>query len=160
MCKQTSPHPNRHLYAHPHPTSKHTNILSVYVPSCTHKGPQIQKSEGSQEHNHPCLCSSSLSTNQTNRMINDSVCFPSFHPSYPSIPPSLHSSVPFRLLPVANIYPGVYLGSMQSWMSATHEFFCKESMVSRMYSPPFSTCRSRKHPRHTLSSVHPGKLQR
>ncbi len=29
---------------------------------------------------------------------------------------------------------------MQSWMSATHEFFCRESMVSKMYSAPFSTC--------------------
>lgn len=34
----------------------------------------------------------------------------------------------------------VYPGSMQSWMSATHEFFCNESMVSKMYSAPFSTC--------------------
>lgn len=42
----------------------------------------------------------------------------------------------------ANIYLAAYPGSMQSWMSATQEFFCSESMVSRMYSPPFSTCGS------------------
>lgn len=34
-----------------------------------------------------------------------------------------------------------YPGSMQSWISATHECFCRESMVSRMYSAPFSTWR-------------------
>lgn len=32
-----------------------------------------------------------------------------------------------------------YPGSMQSWISATQECFCRESMVSRMYSAPFST---------------------
>lgn len=34
-----------------------------------------------------------------------------------------------------------YPGSMQSWISATQECFCRESMVSRMYSAPFSTWR-------------------
>lgn len=39
------------------------------------------------------------------------------------------------------IYPsqGSHPGSTQPWMSATHECFCRESMVSRMYSAPFST---------------------
>lgn len=44
--------------------------------------------------------------------------------------------------PPPNIYLAAHPGSMQSWMSATQEFFCSESMVSRMYSPPFSTCGS------------------
>lgn len=57
----------------------------------------------------------------------------------PLPPPSLSF---LHLQPTANIYLVVYPGSMQSWMSATHEFFCSESMVSRMYSPPFSTCGS------------------
>lgn len=35
--------------------------------------------------------------------------------------------------------PGTHPGSTQPWMSATHECFCSESMVSRMYSAPFST---------------------
>lgn len=70
---------------------------------------------------------------------------PPFTLPIPLPPPlSIHPSLSV-FLPAANIYPVVYLGSMQSWMSATHEFFCKESMVSRMYSPPFSTCRSRSH---------------
>lgn len=34
---------------------------------------------------------------------------------------------------------GTHPGSTQPWMSATHECFCSESMVSRMYSAPFST---------------------
>lgn len=53
----------------------------------------------------------------------------------PHCPPAL-----FCFKQTANIYLVVYPGSMQSWMSATQEFFCSESMVSRMYSPPFSTC--------------------
>lgn len=32
-----------------------------------------------------------------------------------------------------------YPGSMQSWISATQECFWRESMVSRIYSAPFST---------------------
>lgn len=57
-------------------------------------------------------------------------------------PPPPCARPPPRLLfrQTANIYLVVYPGSMQSWMSATQEFFCSESMVSRMYSPPFSTC--------------------
>lgn len=34
---------------------------------------------------------------------------------------------------------GTHPGSAQPWMSATHECFCRESTVSRMYSAPFST---------------------
>lgn len=49
---------------------------------------------------------------------------------------------PAHLQAAANIYLAAYPGSMQSWMSATQEFFCSESMVSRMYSAPFSTCGS------------------
>lgn len=69
--------------------------------------------------------------NAAESMINERAC----QPSSPLRPPP-------RLLfrQTANIYLVVYPGSMQSWMSATQEFFCSESMVSRMYSPPFSTC--------------------
>lgn len=74
-------------------------------------------------------------------MINDCVCQPSVPlPIYPF--PSSPSLSPPHLQAPANIYLAVYPGSMQSWMSATQEFFCSESMVSRMYSPPFSTCGS------------------
>ncbi|MEQ2197243.1 hypothetical protein XENOCAPTIV_026234 [Xenoophorus captivus] len=43
---------------------------------------------------------------------------------------------------------------MQSWMSATQEFFCRESMVSRMYSPPFSTCESSPTNQSHIRSIH------
>lgn len=71
-------------------------------------------------------------------MIDDGVCSP--FPVHPfPLTPSLHPSLLSRQL-TANICLVVYPGSMQSWMSATQEFFWSESMVSRMYSPPFSTC--------------------
>lgn len=77
---------------------------------------------------------------------------PRFRPLSPS----------FHLQSTANIYLVVYPGSMQSWMSATHEFFCSESMVSRMYSPPCSTCgSSRKLQSYTeLCSVHHVKAKK
>lgn len=91
----------------------------------------------------PCLCSSNLSQIPLTWWLM-TACYPLLsrsHPPFPlsSFPPSLSS---LHLQPAANIYLVVYPGSMQSWMSATHEFFCSESMVSRMYSPPFSTCGS------------------
>lgn len=93
-------------------------------------------------------------------MINDCVCQPSF--PLPTNPfPSSPSLSSLHLQATANIYLVVYPGSMQSWMSATQEFFCSESMVSRMYSPPFSTCGSSKTLRsHTeLCSKDPVRVQ-
>lgn len=49
-----------------------------------------------------------------------------------------------------------YPGSMQSWISATQECFCRESMVSRMYSAPFSTWRrDRTASGHGQGPAHP-----
>lgn len=92
----------------------------------------------------PMFILKKLVKNSSNWMINDCVCSPSSPFSRPLFPPPpLPSLSPsFHLQSTANIYLVVYPGSMQSWMSATHEFFCRESMVSRMYSPPFSTCGS------------------
>lgn len=102
--------------------------------------------------------------NSSNWMINDCVCSPSSPFSRPLFPPPpLPSLSPsFHLQSTANIYLVVYPGSMQSWMSATHEFFCSESMVSRMYSPPFSTCgSSQKLQSYTeLCSVHHVKARK
>lgn len=48
-----------------------------------------------------------------------------------------------------------YPGSMQSWISATHECFCRESMVSRMYSAPFSTWRRVRTRSDHVWALHP-----
>lgn len=70
-------------------------------------------------------------------------------------PPPAH----YHFQAAANIYPAAYPGSMQSWMSATQEFFCSESMVSRMYSPPFSTCRSSQALRSHTRALHKGSCE-
>ena len=44
---------------------------------------------------------------------------------------------------------------MQSWISATQECFCSESMVSRMYSAPFSTCSNVGECQAVPGSCHP-----
>lgn len=144
--KQTSPSPNTHFHTHTHPTNTDTNNLSVYVLSCTDKHPPTQEAEEECPRcKLACVCANATCQKKsTSWMINERVCQPPLPPSVPSTPsPPLHPSLLSVLgQQIANIYLAVYPGSMQSWMSATQEFFCSESMVSRMYSPPFSTCGS------------------
>lgn len=131
ICKQTSPSLHSAI-------NKDTNNLCVYVLSCSNTSPGNWGGV-SVVQACPCLCKSDLSETLLIWWLMTVDCYTS-----PSFSLSLHLSFLLNLQPTANIYLEVYPGSMQSWMSATQEFFCSESMVSRMYSPPFSTCESSK----------------
>lgn len=87
---------------------------------------------------------------------------PSFSVTFPQVPVACspwlivtHQKIPLgeasQVLPTPQ---GTYPGSTQPWMSATHECFCSESIVSRMYSAPFSTCEGVGVP----ASQYPGPL--